>query len=92
MAPQQSDPTLTLSNDELLRSAASLAARAKARFLEGSAEDAEVLLEHAKALVHGLDVELEAGIDKLTAHVQKLLASPAPPAPAPAPASTQTTK
>lgn len=86
MAPQQSDPTLTLSNDELLRSAASLAARAKARFLEGSAEDAEVLLEHAKALVHGLDVELEAGIDKLTAHVQKLLASTTP---APAPASTQ---
>lgn len=88
MAPQ-TDP-LTLSNDELLRSAASLAARAKARFLEGSAEDAEVLLEHAKALVHGLDEQLEAGIDKLTAHVQKLLTPAAPPAPAPA--ATDTTK
>lgn len=85
MAPQNSPyASLNVSEQDLVRSALGLAERAKARFLEGAADEAKDLIEHALNVVHGLDDELEGAIvrlaQKLASRVPSALERPRPEA------------
>lgn len=85
----------TISPQEALRAAAALAARGKARFLEGAVEEATDLVQHAAKLCSTLDAEASGLLMSLAKSFAAYIggngpptakpAAPAPRVPAPAP-------